>query len=171
MNAREHFWIVCNSADRGQSKVGMVVVVSSHTLTSAGSTYGHVQIFIDGNKSMDNVGRIRAIDFDNLLDYYSTIYVLKWDWYNKQPLVRAVRLYFCLKKKRSGSVGQLDWLDKLKMFLVLRQSSLAKYLQRLNHAIVHDMTDAQSYALIESNNEKSRLTTNGSSFMLRLRQS
>lgn len=46
-----------------------------------------------------------AIDFDNLLDYYSTIYVLKWDWYNKQPLVRAVRLYFCLKKKRSGSVG------------------------------------------------------------------
>ena len=106
MNAREHFWIVCNSANRGQSKVGMVVVVFSHTLTSAGSTYGHVQIFIDGNKIMDNVGRIRAIDFDNLLDYYSTIYVLKWDWYNKQPLVQGCSPIFLSKKEE-------EWFGRL----------------------------------------------------------
>jgi cell wall-associated NlpC family hydrolase len=48
----------------------MMVAVRTHNLTSAGSRYGHIGIYIGDGMMMDNVGEIRTISVDKWISTY-----------------------------------------------------------------------------------------------------
>jgi len=70
----------CTSSDKSQIKPGMIVAVTSHSHTEAGSIYGHIGIYIGDGKLMDNVGEIRTETLDEWIDYYGTTVTPMWGW-------------------------------------------------------------------------------------------
>lgn len=77
-NANDMYWNWCTSSDRSEIQPGMIIAVPSHTHTSAGSTYGHVGIYMGNGMVRDNIGYIRDISLDEWINYYSTTYTPKW---------------------------------------------------------------------------------------------
>lgn len=69
-NACDMYDKYCTSKNRAELKVGMMVAVRTHNLTSAGSRYGHIGIYIGDGMMMDNVGEIRTISVDKWISTY-----------------------------------------------------------------------------------------------------
>lgn len=71
----------CDSDDIDAIRPGMVVAVSTHTLTSAGRTYGHVGIYVgDGMVRHYSAGAIREMPLDEWIDTYGTTVAPMWGW-------------------------------------------------------------------------------------------
>lgn len=77
-NANDMYWNWCTSSDRSEIQPGMIIAVPSHSHTTAGSTYGHVGIYMGNGMVRDNIGYIRDISLDEWIDYYDTSYTPKW---------------------------------------------------------------------------------------------
>lgn len=73
----------CKSSNLSQLKVGMIVAVSTHGHTQAGSIYGHVGIYVGNGLIMDNVGSIRTMSVHEWISYYSDRVAAKWGWFGK----------------------------------------------------------------------------------------
>lgn len=69
-NACDMYDRYCTSKDRSELKVGMMVAVRTHSLTSAGSVYGHIGIYVGDGQVMDNVGRIGTTPLDKWIGTY-----------------------------------------------------------------------------------------------------
>ena len=80
-NADDMYYAWTTSSDRSKLKPGMIVAVSTHSHTVAGSIYGHIGIYIGGGVMMDNVGYIRTISVNEWIDYYSTTVTVRWGWF------------------------------------------------------------------------------------------
>ena len=88
-NANDMYAAHCHSNDRGQLKPGMIIAIDAHSMTEAGSIYGHVGIYIGGGMVMDNIGEIRTYPIDKWCDDYNTYNIgggVKWGWVNGQAL-------------------------------------------------------------------------------------
>ena len=79
-NACDMYSAWCNSSNRNDLQVGMIVAVSTHSHTSAGRIYGHIGIYIGGGTIMDNVGYIRSIGVNDWINYYGTTVTPRWGW-------------------------------------------------------------------------------------------
>ncbi|MCI1665042.1 MAG: hypothetical protein LKI25_01560 [Atopobiaceae bacterium] len=79
-NACDMYNWYCTSSDKSAIQPGMIVAVSTHSHTSAGSIYGHIGIYVGGGNMMDNVGYIRTISLDEWVNYYSTTVTPRWGW-------------------------------------------------------------------------------------------
>ncbi|MBM7000662.1 hypothetical protein I3I95_11155 [bacterium] len=79
-NACDMYASWCYSSDRSALMPGMIVAVSTHSLTSAGRIYGHIGIYVGGGMMMDNIGYIRTIDVDSWIGTYSTTVPALWGW-------------------------------------------------------------------------------------------
>lgn len=73
----------CKSNSLSYMKPGMIVAVSTHGHTSAGSIYGHVGIYVGNGKIMDNVGSIRTMSVYRWISYYCDRVTAKWGWFGK----------------------------------------------------------------------------------------
>ena len=73
----------CKSADLSQLKPGMIIAVSSHGKTWAGSIWGHVGIYVGNGKLKDNIGYIRTISIFDWMDFYGDRVTPKWGWFGK----------------------------------------------------------------------------------------
>ena len=89
-NANDMYDAWCTSSDKSELKPGMIVAVSTHPHTSAGSIYGHVGIYIGNGMVRDNVGTIREISLDEWIDYYGDTVDVKWGWLNGTDLSKEV---------------------------------------------------------------------------------
>lgn len=69
-NACDMYDRYCTSKDRSELKVGMMIAVRTHSLTSAGSVYGHIGIYVGDGQVMDNVGRIATTPLDKWIGTY-----------------------------------------------------------------------------------------------------
>ncbi|MBY4797247.1 hypothetical protein K6V98_02555 [Collinsella sp. AGMB00827] len=81
-NADDMYNAWCVSSDKSALRVGMIIAVSTHPHTQAGSVYGHVGIYVGGNTVMDNIGYIRSIDLDQWISYYGSTVTPRWGWAN-----------------------------------------------------------------------------------------
>jgi cell wall-associated NlpC family hydrolase len=79
-NACDMYANYCTSSNRSDLQVGMIIAVSTHSLTSAGRLYGHVGIYVGGGTVMDNVGYIRSISVDTWISTYDTTVTPRWGW-------------------------------------------------------------------------------------------
>lgn len=79
-NACDMYNNYCYSSNRSDLKTGMIVAVSTHSHTSAGSIYGHVGIYVGGGVVMQNVGYINSMDIDSWCSYYGTTVSPRWGW-------------------------------------------------------------------------------------------
>lgn len=71
----------CTSSDLKQLKVGMIIAVSTHPHTYAGSIYGHVGIYIGNGLMRDSVyGYVRQISVKDWIAYYGATVRPKWGW-------------------------------------------------------------------------------------------
>lgn len=69
-NACDMYDQYCTSKDRSELKVGMMVAVRTHSLTSAGATYGHIGIYIGDGQIMENIGKINTTSIDEWINLY-----------------------------------------------------------------------------------------------------
>lgn len=77
----------CYSSDPKQLKVGMIIAVSSHPHTRAGSVYGHVGIYIGDGFIRDSVyGYVRQIAVKDWLAYYGVTVTPRWGWLGNRRL-------------------------------------------------------------------------------------
>lgn len=79
-NANDMYWNWCNLSNKSQIKTGMIVAVSAHNHTRAGSRYGHVGIYVGNGNVMHNIGNIATWTLDKWVDYYNTTVTPKWGW-------------------------------------------------------------------------------------------
>lgn len=71
----------CTSSDLKQLKIGMIIAVSTHPHTYAGSIYGHVGIYIGNGLMRDSVyGYVRQIAVKDWIAYYGATVRPKWGW-------------------------------------------------------------------------------------------
>ncbi len=70
----------CTTSNKANLQPGMIVAVSTHPHTQAGSIYGHVGIYIGGGMVMDNVGYIRTISLDDWISYYDDTVPVRFGW-------------------------------------------------------------------------------------------
>ncbi len=71
----------CASSDLKQLKIGMIIAVSTHPHTYAGSIYGHVGIYIGNGLMRDSVyGYVRQIAVKDWIAYYGATVRPKWGW-------------------------------------------------------------------------------------------
>ncbi|MBQ9005453.1 MAG: hypothetical protein IJ092_03660 [Atopobiaceae bacterium] len=80
MNACDQYYAYCKSSNRSDLKVGMIVAVSTHNRTYAGSLYGHVAVYVGDGWVMDNVGYIRKMRLNEWINYYGQVVPVKWGW-------------------------------------------------------------------------------------------
>ena len=80
-NADDMYYAWTTSSNRADLKPGMIVAVSTHSHTTAGSIYGHIGIYIGGGLMMDNVGFIRTISVNEWINFYSTTVTARWGWF------------------------------------------------------------------------------------------
>jgi uncharacterized protein YjdB len=77
----------CHSSDPKQLKIGMIIAVSSHPHTRAGSVYGHVGIYIGDGFIRDSVyGYVRQIAVKDWLAYYGVTVTPRWGWLGDKRL-------------------------------------------------------------------------------------
>lgn len=69
-NACDMYDQYCTSKNRSELKVGMMVAVRTHSLTSAGSIYGHIGIYIGDGQIMENIGSINTTSIDEWINLY-----------------------------------------------------------------------------------------------------
>lgn len=81
-NACDMYNSWCTSSDKSYLQVGMIIAVSTHSLTIAGSIYGHVGIYIGDNKVMHNIGPIATYGLDEWISTYGTTVTPRWGWAN-----------------------------------------------------------------------------------------
>lgn len=79
-NACDMYYQYCNSDNRADLKVGMIVATPSHPGDSAGMQYGHVGIYIGNNTVRQNVGSITEQNLDDWIAYYGKTHTVKWGW-------------------------------------------------------------------------------------------
>lgn len=79
-NACDMYASWCYSSDVEQLMPGMIVAVSTHSLTSAGRIYGHVGIYVGDGIVMDNIGYIRSVNFYDWTATYGTTVEPRWGW-------------------------------------------------------------------------------------------
>lgn len=78
----------CTSSDLKQLKVGMIIAVSTHPHTYAGSIYGHVGIYIGNGLMRDSMyGYVRQISVKDWIAYYGATVRPKWGWLGNRKLV------------------------------------------------------------------------------------
>ncbi|MBR3157747.1 MAG: hypothetical protein IKF14_01465 [Atopobiaceae bacterium] len=71
----------CTSANLSELKAGMIVAVSTHPHTSAGSIWGHVGVFVGDGTVRDSVyGYVRTSTLKDWMDYYGATVPVKWGW-------------------------------------------------------------------------------------------
>ncbi len=71
----------CYSADLSELKAGMIVAVSTHPHSSAGSIWGHVGVFVGDGTVRDSVyGYVRTSALKDWMDYYGATVPVKWGW-------------------------------------------------------------------------------------------
>lgn len=71
----------CFSSDLMQLKAGMIVCVSTHPHTSAGSIWGHVGVFVGDGTVRDSVyGYVRTSTLEEWMAYYGVTVPVKWGW-------------------------------------------------------------------------------------------
>lgn len=71
----------CTSSDPKQLKVGMIIAVSTHPRTYAGSIYGHVGIYIGNGLVRDSAyGYVHQISVKDWIAYYGATVRPKWGW-------------------------------------------------------------------------------------------
>jgi cell wall-associated NlpC family hydrolase len=61
----------------------MMVAVRQHNMTSAGSIYGHVGIYIGNGQLMDNIGYIRTMSVYDWINTYNAHAIncnVRWGW-------------------------------------------------------------------------------------------
>lgn len=80
-NADDMYYAWTTSSNRADLKPGMIVAVSTHSHTTAGSIYGHIGIYIGGGLMMDNIGYIRTISVNEWINFYSTTVTPRWGWF------------------------------------------------------------------------------------------
>lgn len=85
-NACDMYWAWCHSSNKSDLKPGMIVAVDTHPHTSAGSTYGHVGIYMGNGMVRDNIGYIRDIGLDEWISYYGATHPVKWGWVDGHSL-------------------------------------------------------------------------------------
>lgn len=81
-NANDMYSAWCTSSSKDNLQVGMIIAVSTHSHTIAGSIWGHVGIYIGDNKVMQNIGYINTQDLDSWIQYYGTTVTPRWGWAN-----------------------------------------------------------------------------------------
>ncbi len=81
-NANDMYSSWCTSSSKDSLQVGMIIAVSTHSHTIAGSIWGHVGIYIGDNKVMQNIGYINTQDLDSWIRYYGTTVTPRWGWAN-----------------------------------------------------------------------------------------
>lgn len=86
-NANDMYRDWCHSSDRSQLKVGMIVAVDNNGI-GAGSTYGHVGIYIGDGNVMDNIGYVRTISLDAWIEENGKVSTVKWGWVFGRDLSR-----------------------------------------------------------------------------------
>ena len=79
-NANDMYNWWTTSTNRAALKPGMIVAVSTHSHTTAGSIYGHIGIYIGNNTVMDNIGYVHTGSLDDWISYYSTTVPVRWGW-------------------------------------------------------------------------------------------
>ena len=82
-DARDQYTWFCKSAELSKLRPGMIVAVSSHNKSWAGSIWGHVGIYVGDGVVMDNIGYIRRISVLDWIDYYGEVVKPKWGWFGK----------------------------------------------------------------------------------------
>lgn len=86
-NACDLYHRYCYSSDLKQLKVGMIIAVSSHPHSRAGSIYGHVGIYIGDGLMRDSVyGYVRQIAVKDWLAYYGATVTPRWGWLGNRRL-------------------------------------------------------------------------------------
>ncbi len=79
-DARDLYSWYCHSNDLTALRPGMIVAVSSHGHTWAGSIWGHVSIYIGGGQIMDSVGRVRTMSLAEWAAWYGNRVTVRWGW-------------------------------------------------------------------------------------------
>ena len=79
-NACDMYSMYCTSSDKSALQVGMIIAVSTHSLTYAGRIYGHVGIYIGDDKVMHNIGPIATYGLDEWINTYGTTVTPRWGW-------------------------------------------------------------------------------------------
>lgn len=78
-NARDMYKNYCNSYNKSELKVGMIISVSTHGMSGyAGRKYGHIGIYIGNGKVMHSSGRVHVSDLDKWIKYYGNSVSVKW---------------------------------------------------------------------------------------------
>lgn len=86
-NACDLYRSYCHSSDLKQLKIGMIIAVSSHPHTRAGSIYGHVGIYIGNGLMRDSVyGYVRQISVKDWMAYYGATVQPRWGWMGNRRL-------------------------------------------------------------------------------------
>ncbi len=70
----------CTTSNKANLEPGMIVAVSTHPHSQAGSIYGHVGIYVGNGLVMDNIGYIRTIGLDDWISYYDDTVPVRFGW-------------------------------------------------------------------------------------------
>lgn len=71
----------CFSSEYSQLKAGMIVAVSTHPHTTAGSIWGHVGVYVGDNTVLDAVyGYVRTSTLTEWVDHYGATVPVRWGW-------------------------------------------------------------------------------------------
>ncbi len=81
-NACDMYNSWCTSSDKSDLQVGMIIAVSTHSLTYAGAIYGHVGIYIGDDQVMHNIGPIATYTLNQWISTYGTTVTPRWGWAN-----------------------------------------------------------------------------------------
>ena len=79
-NANDMYNAWCTSSNKAALKPGMIIAVSTHSHSKAGSVFGHVGIYIGGGTVMHNIGSVSTMGLDQWISYYGTTVTPRWGW-------------------------------------------------------------------------------------------
>lgn len=86
-NADDLYNRYCHSSDLRQLKVGMIVAVSTHSHTAAGSRWGHVAIYVGDGQVLQSVeGSVSGKSVKDWIEWYGTTVPPRWGWFGNVAL-------------------------------------------------------------------------------------
>lgn len=85
-DARDLYSWYCHSNDLTALRPGMIVAVSSHSHTWAGSIWGHVCVYIGNGMIMDSVGQKRTMALSDWAAWYGDRVTVRWGWMGNRAL-------------------------------------------------------------------------------------